>query len=605
MASQTSVWDKVTGFVATHKAAVIVGSVVVVGSGAGAYYYYTNSITDDSSNSSNSKPKDKKAKKLTKHDKKKLKKAREAEAKKSASIAGFDLIKDENQSVEYPDIADFAAVKILSEDDRKQLANQFKLAGNEYFSKKSYEKALDLYSKAILCANDPIFHSNRAACYTSLQQFDKVIEETSAALELKPDYQKCLLRRAAAYEKIENYSESLFDYTSALILSDFKDGSLNTAVDRVLKTQAEREAASIYATRPKKLPTAAAISAFFRSFSSRVLPEGVATAPADSGDYEIKLAFDALNVESIESYEQAFAHFDQAIEKNATHANLAYTYRAIFKFLTSDTAAGLEDVKTSIDLEPTALAYIARANMSMDDGNVAAAKLDYENAIKLSPDSPDSYYHRAQVEFITGKLSDAAADYEKCISIDPNFVLAHIQLGVTTYRGGDIAKAVEQFEDLERKFPDSADVANYFGEILMDQKKFGPAVEKFEKALELGKKSKNAFNVLPLVNKALVLFQSSNAVDECIVLCLKAVTLDPLSDVANATLAQVYLQNQQIKEAYGCLMRSVELARTVPEMVQHLCLAEATNTQLRIVEERPFLKKRLDALQSAVAASQR
>lgn len=601
MSSQTTVWDKVTGFVAAHKAAVIVGSVVVVGSGAGAYYYYVNSNSEDAS-----KPKGKKGKKLTKHDKKKLKKAREAEAKKSAIIAGYNLIKDEDQSVEYPDITDFTPVKDLPEDDRKQLAHQYKLAGNEYFSKKSFEKALELYSKAIECTNDPIFYSNRAACYTSLQQYDKVIEETTAALELKPDYQKCLLRRAAAYEKVEKYTESLFDYTSALILSDFQDMSLNTAVDRVLKIDAELKAEEIYKNRPKKLPSPAAVSAFFCSFSPRVLPDDVASAPADSGDYDIKLAFESLKKETTESYEQAYEYFNQAIEKNATHSALAYTYRAIFKFLTNDTANALEDVKISIDLEPSHLAYIVRANLSMDDGNVTAANIDYDNAIKLSPNAAEIYYHRAQVEFITGKLVEARADYEKCISLDPEFILAHIQLAVSHYRSGDIAKALEIFGNLEHLFPNSPDVHNYYGEILMDQKKFPAATAQFDKAIEVGKLSKSAFNVLPLVNKALVLFQASNSIDECIELCLKAVALDPQSDVANATIAQVYLQTQQSKEAYTYLMKSVQLARTIPEMVQHLCMAEATNTQLRITEERPFLKKRLDALQSAaLSASQR
>lgn len=600
MSAQTTVWEKVTGFVAAHKTAVIVGSVVVVGSGAGAYYYlYSNnpSTSDDSS-----KPKSKK--KLTKHDKKKLKRAREAETKKPVSIAGYDLITDEDQSVEYPDISDFSAVKDLPEDDRKQLAHQFKLAGNEYFAKKSYEEALGLYSKAIECTNDPIFYSNRAACYTSLQQYEKVIEETTAALELKPDYQKCLLRRAAAFEKLENYSDALVDYTSALILSGFQDAGLNTAVDRVLKSHAEREAAEMYKNRPKLLPSPASVSAFFRSFSPRVLPDAILSAEAESGDYEIKLAFDALKVETNESYYEAKKHFENAIEKNATHSALAYTYRAIFKFLISDTATALDDVKASIDIEPSYLAYIIRANLSMDDGNVAAANLDYENALNIDREIPDIYYHRGQVHFMTSQLDKAILDYEKCLKLDPEFVLAHIQLAVSYYRDGKISKAVESFENLIRVFPNNTDVHNYYGEILMDQKKFDAAIKMFEQAIEIGEKSSAARNVLPIVNKALALFQSTNSVEECIELCKKAVTLDPLSDVANATLAQVYLQTQQTQEAYVYLMKSVELARTIPEMVQHLCLAEATKAQMRIATERPFLSKRLEALQSALAASQ-
>lgn len=603
MSAQTSVWDKVTGFVSAHKAAVLVGSVVVVGSGAGAYYYYVNSLPSTDDANDDSKPKSSK-KKLTKHDKKKLKKAREAESKKSDGLSGFNLIKDEGQGVEYPEIEDLAVVKTLPEEERKKLAHQFKLAGNEYFSQKKYEEALTFYSKAIECTNDPIFYSNRAACYTSLQQYEKVVEETTAALEIKPDYQKCLLRRAAANENLGNYPDALFDYTSALILSDFQDASLNLAVDRVIKTYAEKEATEMFNKREKKLPSVASVSAFFRSFSPRVLPEAVESAEPESGDYEIKLAFRALNVENLESYQQAFDHFANAVKKNADHAAIAHTYLAIFKFLQSDTAAAFEDIKASIDLEPSHLAYIVRANLSMDDGNVPAAHLDYENALKLNPDAADIYYHRAQIEFITNSLKKANADYEKCLALDPEFLLAHIQLAVSYYRDDDVEKAVEMFENLTHTFPHSADVFNYYGEILLDQKKFNEAVEKFDTAIELGKKSSTAFNVLPLVNKALALFQSKGSVDECIQLCIQAVTLDPYNDVANATLAQVYLQSQNSVEAYKYLMKSVELARNIPEMAQHLSLAYATKTQLRILAERPFLTKRLEALQAAMAASQ-
>lgn len=599
MSTQTSVWDKVTGFVAAHKAAVIVGSAVVVGSGAGAYYYYVNSLPS----SDDSKPKPSK-KKLTKHDKKKLKKAREAGSKKTETAASFNLVKDEGQSTEYPDIADFSAVKDLPEDERKELAQQFKLAGNEYFSQKKFEEALSLYSKAIQCFNDPIFYSNKAACYSSLQQYEKVIEETSAALELKPDYQKCLLRRAAAYEKLENYPDALYDYTCSLILSNFQDASLNVAVDRVLKNYAELEAMEMYKNRPKQLPSAASVSAFFRSFCRRDLPEEVTSADPESGDYEIKLGFESLKVETIESYEQAQEHFEAAIQKNAAHSSIAYTYRAIFKFLKSDTPGAQEDIKVSIDTEPSYLSYVIRANLSMDDGNVAAAHLDYENALKISPDAADIYYHRAQIAFITGDLKSAMTDYEKCISLDPEFILAHIQLAVSYYREGNSDKSAEMFENLCHTFPHSSDVHNYYGEILMDQKKFSEAIAKFDKAIEASKSSSGAFNVLPIVNKALATFQYKNDVAECIKLCLQAITLDPLNDVAHATLAQIYLQAQNSVEAYKYLMKSAQLSRSVAEMVQHLCLAYATKTQIRILAERPFLTKRLEALQTAMAASQ-
>lgn len=47
--------------------------------------------------------------------------------------------------------------------------------------------------------------SNRSACYKQLSNFDGVIEDTSAVLDVEPNNVKALMRRAQAFEAIERY----------------------------------------------------------------------------------------------------------------------------------------------------------------------------------------------------------------------------------------------------------------------------------------------------------------------------------------------------------------------------------------------------------------
>lgn len=74
-----------------------------------------------------------------------------------------------------------------------------------------------------------------------------------------------------------------------------------------------------------------------------------------------------------------------------------------------------------------------------------------------------------------------------------------------------------------KNFEKVPDVYNYYGELLLDQGKFQEAIEKFDTAMEMEKLSKPmAMNVLPLINKALALFQQKQDFTEAEKLCEKA-----------------------------------------------------------------------------------
>ncbi len=70
-----------------------------------------------------------------------------------------------------------------------------------------YSQAIAYYPK--LNAQCAVFYSNRAACYANLNQFDRVIDDCTTALQVDPTYVKAMLRRANAYEKTERITDAL------------------------------------------------------------------------------------------------------------------------------------------------------------------------------------------------------------------------------------------------------------------------------------------------------------------------------------------------------------------------------------------------------------
>lgn len=406
-----------------------------------------------------------------------------------------------------------------------------KIAGNKAYGDKSYNEAIDLYGKAILLKPDPIFYSNRSACYNALGDWDKVVEDTSAAIALDSEYVKALNRRANAYEHLDKFSEALLDATASCIIDGFRNEQSVQGVERLLKKVAEAKGKAILNGKEKRLPSPTFVTNYLQSFRPRPRPEGLedtADLSEDSGKGQLRAGLAAMEKRTGEGYDAASTAFDKALELRdlGEHEAFAYNMRGTFRYLRGENADALKDLDKSVELQPSLTqSYIKRASMHLElgrssfhawritsvlmcSGNRAGAAEDFEKAMEHKQDDPDIYYHRAQLHFILAEFADAAKDYQKSIDLDPDFIFSHIQLGVTQYKMGSIASSMATFRRTMKKFDKMPDVYNYYGELLLDQQKYSEAIDKFETAIEMEKQTKPlGMNVLPLVNKALALFQ--------------------------------------------------------------------------------------------------
>ncbi|KAI1434185.1 mitochondrial precursor protein [Xylaria sp. CBS 124048] len=592
----SSVWDRVTNWASENKALVYtIAGVAVVVTGAGVVYYLNGDM-----HKGPAQPK------LSKKERRKRKEAeRQAEAteksatpppeqpKPAAAVAADDL----------PEIND-TTVAAFSPEQRNDYAQKLKAAGNKAYGSKDYNKAIDLYSKAVLCKPDPIFYSNRAACYNALSEWEKVVEDTTAAVTLDPTYVKALNRRANAYEHLEKYSESLLDFTASCIIDEFRNEGSAASVEKMLKKVAEQKAQEILKTKnPNKLPSPTFVSNYIQSFRAKPRPAGLADAveyPENTGKGQLQLGLRAMEKKTHHGYEEAASAFERALELGDLdeYEALAYNMRGTFRCLRGAQEQALDDLNKSIELDPTMTqSYVKRASMYLEIGNTEAAAQDIANAINQNEDDPDIYYHRAQLHFIHAEWQNAAKDYQKSIDLDSSFIFSHIQLGVTQYKMGSVASSMATFRRCIKSFSRVPDVYNYYGELLLDQGKYDDAISQFDTAMDMEKQTRPmSMNVLPLINKALTLFQQKSEFAEAEQLCEKALIIDPECDIAVATMAQLLLQQGKITEALKYFEKAAELARTPPEIVNALSYAEATRTQLQVQEKYPQLAAKLQGM---------
>ena len=249
-----------------------------------------------------------------------------------------------------------------------------KKAGNAQYGSKHFNKAIELYGKAILCKPDPIFYSNRAACYNALGDWEKTVEDTTAAISLDSGYLKALNRRANAYEHLGQYSEALIDTTAGCILTDFSDQKSAQSVERLLKAVAEAKAKTIMATKEKKLPSATFVTNYLQSFRPKPPPSDLADSielSEDSGKGQLQRGLAALRRKTGEGYAEASQSFDKALELGdlGDDEALAYNMRGTFRYLRGENSDALGDLSKSIELQPALTqSYIKRASMHLELG---------------------------------------------------------------------------------------------------------------------------------------------------------------------------------------------------------------------------------------------
>jgi len=100
------------------------------------------------------------------------------------------------------------AEKPISESQSLESPENLKLEGNEAFKVGNYEEALVKYTKAIELTdkeNDKsVYLKNRAAVHLKTENYEKVIQDCTSALEITQNDPKALYRRCQAHEALDN-----------------------------------------------------------------------------------------------------------------------------------------------------------------------------------------------------------------------------------------------------------------------------------------------------------------------------------------------------------------------------------------------------------------
>ncbi|KAI0278444.1 hypothetical protein BC826DRAFT_1113408 [Russula brevipes] len=359
MSSDDSIVDRISSFVSENKRGVAIGVAAAAVAVGGVAYYVASSRArsgvGDEESLRGGKKKDKKKKKHRKIVKDKDGPILEEKKPKAAEESDDDHPLTEEQ------------IQALDTGERKSLAASLKQKGNDAYQARKFPHAIQFYTRAIAVSPqpEPVFYSNRAACYVSMEppQHEKVVADCDEALKLDSRYVKALNRRATALEALERYEEALRDYTATTILGKFQNDAAGRSVERVLEKLSKRKPLrSSQAVSAVSLLTHSSPPISRHSVHVRLptLPENPST-----GDNTLILALEALGA-----------------------SDYAHSFTLVTRPLNRVYRGNMEERKRSISVALSSWFLI---------GDTDGAKVDFEESVQLLPSYTQSWVKIASV----------------------------------------------------------------------------------------------------------------------------------------------------------------------------------------------------------------
>lgn len=106
--------------------------------------------------------------------------------------------------------------------------------GNEYYSTKDYNNAIDFYMKAIDSKDhEACSYYNAGVCFIKLKSYDKAIDMLHNALDYKYD-SKYFFNLGYCYSLLENFKKALLYFNIAWALNN-SDTDCEKAINIILK----------------------------------------------------------------------------------------------------------------------------------------------------------------------------------------------------------------------------------------------------------------------------------------------------------------------------------------------------------------------------------
>lgn len=172
-----------------------------------------------------------------------------------------------------------------------------------------------------------------------------------------------------------------------------------------------------------------------------------------------------------------------------------------------------------------------------------------------------------EAAYQAGAYGDAARIFEHYTGQRPNNAWGHFMLGLSAWKGGDLARAETAFEAALRIDPDHVKSLVNLGRVLIDQKRVDAAVDRLTRAGEIDPQSTDVHRLLGRA------YHATGNTDEAVDAYRRAIALDEKDAWSMNNLGLLLIEQRRADEAVPLLVKAVELRKDVPAFHNNLGMA--------------------------------
>ena len=220
-------------------------------------------------------------------------------------------------------------------------------------------------------------------------------------------------------------------------------------------------------------------------------------------------------------------------------------------------------VARAVDLQASsqeaADAQIARGNALEDAGDLVAALVCYEAAIRCAPTYARAHMNAGNALKKSGRLDDAVVAMRQATRCSPHFAPARFNLGALLTQSGDYTAAEQELREALELEPTMADAAVLLADVLGSTGRAREAEAELLHALSIRPHYAGA-----AINLGL-LYLEQERFDIAESTLLQAKTMDPALALVDVALGNLYLKTGRTADASRALRRALDRAPMLPD----------------------------------------